>query len=51
VLLIENTTSFEMAVRAGRDAELALVAAYGYGLNIHSDGSAGLALLDSVNNG
>ncbi|PZQ31857.1 MAG: hypothetical protein DI562_04645 [Stenotrophomonas acidaminiphila] len=48
VLLIENTTSFEMAVRAGLDRELALVAAYGYGLNIHSDSSAGLALLDSV---
>lgn len=51
VLLIENTTSFEMAVRASLDTQLALVAAYGYGLNMHSDSSAGLALLDSVNNG
>ncbi|WP_426683524.1 Wadjet anti-phage system protein JetD domain-containing protein [Xanthomonas translucens pv. undulosa] len=50
VLLIENTTSFEMAVRAGLDAELALVAAYGYGLNMMSDSSAGLALLNSISN-
>lgn len=51
VLLIENTTSFELAVRAGLDSELVLVAAYGYGLNMLSDSSAGLALLDSVRNG
>ncbi|MGN6828573.1 Wadjet anti-phage system protein JetD domain-containing protein [Paucibacter sp. M5-1] len=47
-LFIENTTSFEEAVKAGMDAELALVAAYGYGLNMLSDSSAGLALLESV---
>jgi len=51
VLLIENTTTFEVAVRAGLDANLALVAAYGYGLNMHSDSSAGLALLDSLSHG
>lgn len=50
VLLIENTTSFELAVKAGLDAELALVAAHGYGLNMMSDSSAGLALLESVRN-
>lgn len=49
--MIENTTTFEMAVRAELDKELALVAAYGYGLNMLSDSSAGLALLDSVSNG
>lgn len=49
VLLIENTTSFELAVRAGLDARLALVAAYGYGLNAYTDSSAGLALVDSLN--
>jgi hypothetical protein len=48
VLFIENTTSFETAVRAGLDREIALVAAYGYGLNMMSDSSAGLALLESV---
>lgn len=51
VLLIENTTTFEMAVRTGLDAKMTLVAAYGYGLNMHSDSSAGLALLDGVSNG
>jgi hypothetical protein len=51
VLLIENTTSFEMAVHAGLDSELTLIAAYGYGLNMLSDSSAGLALLDSVSRG
>lgn len=48
VLFIENTTSFEMAVKDGLDAEVALIAAYGYGLNMMSDSSAGLALLESV---
>ena len=48
VLFIENTTSFEMAVKAGLDAEVALIAAYGYGLNMMSDSSAGLALVESV---
>lgn len=48
VLFIENATSFEMAVKAGLDAQVALVAAYGYGLNMMSDSSAGLALLESV---
>lgn len=48
VLFIENTTSFEVAVKAGLDAQVALVAAYGYGLNMMSDSSAGLALLESV---
>jgi hypothetical protein len=48
VLFIENTTSFELAVKAGLDAEVTLVAAYGYGLNMLSDSSAGLALLESV---
>lgn len=50
VLFIENTTSFELAVKAGLDAEVALIAAYGYGLNMMSDSSAGLALLESVRN-
>jgi hypothetical protein len=49
VLLIENTTSFELAVRAGLDARLALIAAYGYGLNAYTDSSSGLALVDSLN--
>ena len=48
VLFIENTTSFEAAVKVGLDAEVALIAAYGYGLNMMSDSSAGLALLESV---
>lgn len=48
VLFIENTTSFELAVKAGIDAQVALIAAYGYGLNMMSDSSAGLALLESV---
>lgn len=48
VLFVENTTSFELAVKAGLDAQVVLVAAYGYGLNMLSDSSAGLALLESV---
>ncbi|QZA77480.1 hypothetical protein K4H28_14530 [Deefgea tanakiae] len=48
VLLIENTTSFELAVQAGLDKRLALVASYGYGLNTMSDSCAGLALVESV---
>lgn len=48
VLLIENTTSFELAVQAGLDRQLALIASYGYGLNTMSDSSAGLALVESV---
>ncbi len=48
VLFVENTTSFEAAVKAGLDSEVALIAAYGYGLNMMSDSSAGLALLESV---
>lgn len=48
VLFIENTTSFELAVKAGLDSSIALIAAYGYGLNMMSDSSAGLALLESV---
>jgi hypothetical protein len=32
VLLIENSTTYEQAVRAGLAAEVALIAAYGYGL-------------------
>lgn len=48
VLLIENATSFELAVRAGLDERVALIAAYGYGLNLYTDSSAGLALLDSL---
>jgi len=51
VLFIENTTSFEMAVKAGLDEQVALIAAYGYGLNMMSDSSAGLALLESVRSG
>lgn len=51
VLLVENTTSFELAVRAGVDDRVALIAAYGYGLNVFSDSSAGLALLESVSGG
>lgn len=51
VLLIENTTTYEVAVKAGLDAELVLIAAYGYGLNMMSDSSAGWALVDSVTSG
>jgi len=51
VLLIENTTTFELAVRTGLDETQALVAAYGYGLNMQSDSTAGWALVESIQRG
>lgn len=50
VLLIENSTTFEEAVRAGLASQLTLIAAYGYGLSILSD-SAGWALVESIRGG
>lgn len=51
VLLIENTTSYEEAVRAGLDEHMTLIAAYGYGLNMMSDSTAGWALVESLTGG
>lgn len=51
VLLIENSTTYEEAVRAGLGASVALIAAYGYGLNMMSDSAAGWALVESLTNG
>lgn len=51
VLLVENSTTFELAVRAGFSAQVALIAAYGYGLNMMSDSAAGWALVDSLASG
>jgi hypothetical protein len=51
VLLIENSTTYEQAVRAGLAAEVALIAAYGYGLNMMSDSAAGWALAESLAGG
>jgi len=51
VLLIENSTTFELAVRVGLDDDLVLIAAYGYGLNMLSDSTAGWALVDSITSG
>ncbi|TDQ47415.1 Wadjet anti-phage system protein JetD domain-containing protein [Permianibacter aggregans] len=48
VLLIENTTTYEEAVRAGLDADITLIAAYGYGLNMMSDSIAGGSLVGSI---
>ena len=51
VLLIENSTTYEEAVRAGLSVSVALIAAYGYGLNMMSDSAAGWALVESLTNG
>jgi hypothetical protein len=51
VLLIENSTTYEMAVATGLDREATLIAAYGYGLNMMSDSIAGWALVESINSG
>jgi Uncharacterized protein conserved in bacteria C-term(DUF2220) len=51
VLLIENATTFELAVTSGLAETQAVVAAYGYGLNMQSDGSAGWGLVESVQRG
>lgn len=51
VLLVENTTTYEQAVRAGLAEHVTLIAAYGYGLNMSSDSVAGWALVDSIGNG
>ncbi len=51
VLLIENSTCFEAAVRAGLHDEIGLVAAHGYGLNHHADSSSGRALAVIVSTG
>lgn len=51
VLLIENSTTYEEAVRAGLGRSVALIAAYGYGLNMMSDSAAGWALVESLTNG
>jgi hypothetical protein len=48
VVLVENTTSFERAVRAGLHEVVGLIAAYGYGLNQHADSTSGRALIDAV---
>lgn len=51
VLLVENTTTYEEAVRAGLDESVALIAAYGYGLNMLADSVAGWALVESLTGG
>ncbi len=51
VLLIENSTTYEEAVRAGLDKSVALIAAYGYGLNMMTDSAAGWALVESLTQG
>lgn len=51
VLLIENPTSFEEVVRIGWATELAFVVAYGYGLNMSADSTAGWNLVDGLING
>lgn len=51
VLLIENSTCFEEAVRAGLHEEIGLVAAHGYGLNHHADSASGRALADIISAG
>jgi hypothetical protein len=51
VLLIENTTTFEVAVRAGLASTVRLIAAYGYGLNMMMDSVAGWSLVDSISSG
>jgi hypothetical protein len=51
VLLIENTTTFEVAVRSGLASKVTLIAAYGYGLNMMMDSVAGWSLVDSISSG
>lgn len=51
VLLIENPTSFEEIVRIGWATEMAFVVAYGYGLNLTADSTAGWSLVDSLTSG
>jgi hypothetical protein len=51
VLLIENSTTFEDAVRAGFHTDMLLIAAYGYGLNLMTDSASGWALVDSITSG
>ena len=51
VLLVENPTSFEEVVRIGWATEIAFVVAYGYGLNMSADSTAGWNLVDGLING
>lgn len=51
VLLIENPTSFEEVVRIGWATEIAFVVAYGYGLNMSADSTAGWNLVDGLMHG
>lgn len=51
VLLIENPTSFEEIVRIGWATEMAFVVAYGYGLNLTADSTAGWTLVDGLMSG